>query len=154
MNKLIKNFIFNKDKGATAVELAIILPLVLIIIFGIIEFSLLLYNKNIITHATREGARVGVVYSQPRITFSQIQNEVNQYIGDRLISFSSSNNATVRTFLDESSGFDLTNTQNLICPSFPGSNAKLKVLVNYEYTFLFLPIASIAVGSDATMVCE
>jgi Flp pilus assembly protein TadG len=154
MNKLIKNFLFNEDKGATAVELAIILPLVLILIFGIIEFGLLLYNKNIITHATREGARVGVVYSQPRITFSQIQNEVNQYIEDKLISFSSSNNSTVRTFLDESSGFDLTNTLNLTCPTQPGSNAKLKVLVNYEYTFLFLPIASIGVGSDATMVCE
>jgi hypothetical protein len=39
-----------------------ILPVLLLLIFGIIEFSVLLYNKAVLTNASREGARAGVVY--------------------------------------------------------------------------------------------
>ena len=45
-----------KDQdGATVVEFALVLPLLVVFIFGIIEFSLLLYNKAMITNASREG---------------------------------------------------------------------------------------------------
>ena len=48
--------------GAAAVEFAIVVPLLLLLLFGIIEFSLLLYNKAMLTNASREGARFGIVY--------------------------------------------------------------------------------------------
>lgn len=48
------------QKGAAAVEFAIVLPLFVIIVFGIIEFSLLFYAKAVITNASREGARLAV----------------------------------------------------------------------------------------------
>ena len=51
-----------RQEGASAVEFAIILPLLLILVFGIIEFSILFYDKAMITNASREGARVGIVY--------------------------------------------------------------------------------------------
>lgn len=153
--------------GATAVEMAIILPLFLILIFGIIEFSLLLYNKNIISHAAREGARVGSVYSYPqRISYDTIEEAVNRYIQDRLISFSS-NTANIalsvdvpQTIIDDENnenieyiytGFDPSKKE---CPYNPGSRAKLRVLVTFEYHFLFLRIITVDVGSDAIMICE
>ena len=52
----------SSQKGASAVEFALILPLLMLILFGIIEFSLLMYNKAMITNASREGARRGIVY--------------------------------------------------------------------------------------------
>ena len=48
--------ITNQD-GVAAVEFAIILPFLVILIFGMIEFSLVLYNKAMITNASRVGAR-------------------------------------------------------------------------------------------------
>ena len=50
------------ERGATLVEFAIILPLFFLLIFGIIEFSILLYDKAILTNASREGARLGSLY--------------------------------------------------------------------------------------------
>jgi Flp pilus assembly protein TadG len=38
------------------------LPLLLIILFAIIEFSVALFNQAVMTNATREGARAGSVY--------------------------------------------------------------------------------------------
>ncbi len=49
-------------RGASAVEFALIAPLLFLLLFGIIEFGLLLYNQAVITNASREGARKGVVY--------------------------------------------------------------------------------------------
>ena len=47
----------NNQNGAALVEFAIVLPLLLILIFGIIEFGVMFYDKAMITNATREGAR-------------------------------------------------------------------------------------------------
>lgn len=47
----------NNQKGAAAIEFAIMLPLLMLLIFGSIEFGLLCYNKQVIINAGREGAR-------------------------------------------------------------------------------------------------
>lgn len=46
------------DRGVTAVEFAIILPLLLMLIFGIIEFGRAYQARLTVTHAAREGVRV------------------------------------------------------------------------------------------------
>ncbi|MCK5219206.1 pilus assembly protein, partial [bacterium] len=45
------------QRGAAAVEFAIVLPLLALILFGTIDFALLFYNKQVLTNASREGAR-------------------------------------------------------------------------------------------------
>jgi len=142
----------HKQDGATLVEFAIILPVFLLLIFGIIEFGLLLYNKGIITHAAREGARVGIVYNfgtnpdvNNRIPVSEIEAKVNNYIQGNLISFSSA-----------VPGINVSN----ICPNQASSGQELTVGVTYKYSFLVLPnfIAALAGGanlkSEAVMRCE
>jgi Flp pilus assembly protein TadG len=48
---------FNRERGAAMVEFAIVLPLLVTLVFGIIEFGRA-YNAQIsLTHAAREGAR-------------------------------------------------------------------------------------------------
>ena len=49
------------QKGSVLVEMAIILPVFLMIFFGMVTFSIALYNKTILTIATREGARAGAI---------------------------------------------------------------------------------------------
>jgi len=50
-----------KKKGQSLVEFAIILPILVLIIFGIIEFGLLMNSYIVIQAASREGARIGIV---------------------------------------------------------------------------------------------
>ena len=45
------------DRGVSAVEFALVLPLLLLMIFGIIEASFWFSQQNDIRHGTREGAR-------------------------------------------------------------------------------------------------
>lgn len=49
------------DRGAAAVEFALLLPLLLLIVFGIIDFGRALNAQITLTQAAREGARVAAL---------------------------------------------------------------------------------------------
>lgn len=51
-----------KERGAVAVEMAIILPLLLLILIGIIEFGRVLNVQVSLTQAAREGARHAAIH--------------------------------------------------------------------------------------------
>ena len=79
---------WRNDHGGTLVEFAIVLPLLLILVFGIIEFSIILHNKSILTNATREGARAGVSYDFETSSFPDkdfVKTVVVDYCKNRLI---------------------------------------------------------------------
>jgi Flp pilus assembly protein TadG len=63
------------ERGAQLVELAIILPLVLLLIFGIIEFGTAYNNKIAINQGAREGARQAVVANFANASCSGTPNE-------------------------------------------------------------------------------
>jgi Flp pilus assembly protein TadG len=110
------------QSGASAVEFALILPILLLLVFGIIEMGFVLFDKAMITNASREGARTGISYRVPPFTDEEISNVVNSYLGNALITFAESANPT------------MTVTRN---GSNPGD--ELKVTVAYTYTSLILP---------------
>jgi Flp pilus assembly protein TadG len=68
-----------KQRGAAALEFALVLPLYLLVIDGVMEFSLLLYDQAIVLNAARAAVRAGVVVSAPKLadaaiaTFAQVQ---------------------------------------------------------------------------------
>jgi Flp pilus assembly protein TadG len=47
-----------RDGGAAAVEFALVLPILLLLLFGIIDFGRLYFTQITLTDAAREGARV------------------------------------------------------------------------------------------------
>jgi len=49
------------EKGQSLVEFAILLPVLLLLIMGILEFGLMLNSYLTINNSAREGARLGVV---------------------------------------------------------------------------------------------
>lgn len=84
-----------KQTGVTAIEFAIVLPIFLLLIFGIVEFGIALYDKAVITNASREGARVGIVLRNPKPTLTDIQNTVLNYCQSYLITFGTQNTPSV-----------------------------------------------------------
>jgi TadE-like protein len=119
-----KKSIFFNQKGATAVEFAIVLSLLITLIFGIIEFGLFIFNRQVITNAAREGARAGIIVRVPtRLSDSEIKAVVLNYGAQHLVTF----------------GDDVLTADDVVitalCRTF---QCDLKVQVNYEYKFLFL----------------
>ncbi len=68
------------ERGAAAVEFAILLPVLMLILFGIVDFGMIMYSREVITNASREGARAGIVQSATKLTTGQIQAVVTNYL--------------------------------------------------------------------------
>ena len=122
------------QKGAAAVEFAIIAPLLFTIVFGIIEFGLLFYDKQIITNASREGARHGILWGPTRPTDAEIVAKVNTYTSNNLVTFG---------------GMVTPTTTILRGGNNPGD--ALTVTVSYDYDFLLLPNFVTALSNVTTI---
>jgi Flp pilus assembly protein TadG len=68
------------ERGAAAVEFAILLPVLMLILFGIVEFGMIMYSREVITNASREGARAGIVQATAKPTAGAIQTVVTNYL--------------------------------------------------------------------------
>jgi Flp pilus assembly protein TadG len=132
----------NNQNGAALVEFAIVLPLLLILIFGIIEFSVMLYDKAMLTNATREGTRAAILFADDRPDPANpdpaeydldvdnkrqaIKDVVNQYCKNNLITFGDSSEPLILSI----------DVQPGPCES---SADNVTVSVIYKYTFLVFP---------------
>jgi Flp pilus assembly protein TadG len=65
------------DKGAELIEFALVFPLLLLVLFGIMDFGLLFQRYETVTNAAREGARVAVL---PGYAQADVQARVVQYL--------------------------------------------------------------------------
>src|SRR6266511_1900970 len=115
----------NRENGVAAVEFALILPHLLVVLFMIIEFSNVLYDKAVITNASREGARSGIVMSPARPNADAVKAVVTTYCESNLISFGTSGPATYVTGACVASGGLLTvnvayTCNFLVLPNFMG----------------------------------
>ena len=72
-----------KRRGAAAVEFAVVAPLFLLLVFGMIEYGRMVMVQQVITNASREGARVGV-----------LEGTSNQEVLDRVTGFLNSGSIT------------------------------------------------------------
>ncbi len=123
------------QQGAAAVEFALILPILLLVFFGMVELSLALYDKAILTNASREGARAGIVLSSPKMTDAQIRAVVLNYTNGSLISLGTTTAPTVT--VSQSSP-----------ASFPNP---LRVTVSYTYKGLGVGTLLGALGSPIVL---
>lgn len=117
----------NSD-GAAMVEFAIVLIPLMILVFGIIEFGIIMYDKAVITNASREGARAGIVFNSPALSSGDLYTAVSNAADPKLDPLSNK----LITFGTESPKITVTGT----CAT---SGTPLTVTVTYQYTYLVLP---------------
>ena len=123
-----------KDAGAAAVEFALMLPLLLLLVFGIIDFGRALNAQITITQAAREGARLDAL-NQP--------------------------NVVPRTQAAAVGLSGVAVTVVTACPPGSGPAANADVKVSYAFTFI-TPIGAIAslfaggpgLGSPLTLTAQ
>ena len=124
------------QKGNVVVEFALILPLFMSLLFGVISFSVALYNKTVLTMATREGARAGAKYVSNRTdaTIASAASTAARLVCENnLISFGS----------------------NMTCdiPTPSVQNNILTVTANINYTGVFI-FSEIPISAQTSMRLE
>jgi Flp pilus assembly protein TadG len=111
-----------------AVEFAIVLPLLAVILLGILDFALLFYNKQVLTNASRELARFAIVEdnrendADPNIA-DQIEY-IKDFCSSRLINLGGANEMVIEPEFDPSDF----------------SSDYITAIVRYEYNHLFSSI--------------
>jgi Flp pilus assembly protein TadG len=113
------------ERGVAAAEFALLLPALLLILFGIIEFGMIMYGREVVTNAAREGARAGIVQGPPKRTEGEIVTIAENYLANTGIN---SSNVT----------FTVTG-EGSVSPN------NLTVQATYQYNFLF-PYIPMMVG--------
>ena len=110
------------ERGAELIELALVLPILLLVFAGIVDFGLVMQRMLTLNNAAREGARIAVL---PGYTQTDVQNRVTQYVqegtGDNTLS-----PATVVT--------PVSIDPPGATPAFPAA----QVTVTMPYTYLFV----------------
>jgi len=102
-----------RERGAAAVELALVLPLLALLLFGIIDFGRMLNAQVTLTEAAREGARAAAFRADPA--------------------------ARVRT---ATSGLDSVTVTATSCPTSPSATDDAVVTVRHEFRFI-TPVGSL-----------
>lgn len=113
------------QRGAAAVEFALVLPLLLVLLWGTIEFGFMMFDKAMITNASREAARAAVVHQTPKMTVGDIRDKVTAYCTN-LVSFGGE--AAVQVDVPQAPPTDPATA----------SGQQLTVNVTYNYTTLVL----------------
>jgi len=104
-----------RDRGAAAVEFALLLPILLLIVFGIIDFGRALNAQITLTQAAREGARLAAL-GQPNVV-SRTQAAAT--------------------------GLSPVSVSVASCPAGAGPSADAVVRVSYSFSFV-TPVGAIA----------
>ena len=125
---------FRSERGASVVEFSLVLPLLLVIIFGVVEFGFILYNQAMITNASREGARAGIIIQTPRKSTADITSVVNAYLSNYLVTFKSASPPAPTTVVKINGAEADPATAGLVT-----AQDFLTVEVRYDYDFLVLP---------------
>jgi hypothetical protein len=68
------------ERGAVAVEFAVVLPLLALILFGVIEYGYALYVQQSLTNAAREGCRIAVLQTSSP-PYSAAQARIDDMLG-------------------------------------------------------------------------
>jgi Flp pilus assembly protein TadG len=138
---MLKNH--KSNDGQAILEFAYVLPFIMIVILGVIEFGVLFYDQAVVTNAAREGARSGIVFTKDSIgnywseatMQAKVQQAVNDYVQGRLITFGSPTSVTTtatRSGNVHADGIDFYEYA-------PETIGTLEVTVAYQYDYLAIP---------------
>jgi Flp pilus assembly protein TadG len=119
---------WRSERGAELIEFAIVMPILLFIIAGIVDFGMMFRTYEAVTNAAREGARVGVL---PGYAPVDVQSRVDAYL--------------------TASGLAGTHTTSVVdvpVATTAGTFTARAVTLNYTYQFVVLGVAAPLFGGS------
>lgn len=123
----------SRERGATAVEFALVLPILLVLVIGIIEFGRAYHVQTTLSNAARDGARV--------------------------MALQDSATAARATAKDSAPGLSLTDSMIAVTPTRCASDTtaagQVSVTIDYPFALVsgFLPLDDFTLTGRGTMRC-
>ena len=131
------------DAGAELIEFAVVFPLLLMVLLGIVEFAFVFQRNEVITNAAREGARIATL---PGYIAADVSNRVTSYLQVGGLPTSGGNPVVVVT--------------PILVPEAGGTWPATQVDVTYNHQYMFIgaigswfggAFNSVTLGAQATM---
>ncbi len=131
------------DAGAELIEFAVVFPLLLMVLLGIIDFAFVFQRNEVITNAAQEGARVATL---PGYNATDVSNRVISYLQVGGLPTSGGNPVVVVT--------------PTTIPAGAGTWPATQVDVTYNHQYMFISaiagwfggaFSSVTLGAQATM---
>jgi Flp pilus assembly protein TadG len=124
------------ERGAELIEMALVLPLLLLILLGIVDFGFLFARYEVLTNAAREGARIAVL---PGYATADVNSRVCAYL-------TTGGLPTTGCPTPTNPVITVSNT-TITVPAGPTIDAK-SVTVVYTHNFMFIgPIIGLMGGT-------
>lgn len=158
-----------KDRGAVAVEFALLVPILLVLVFGILNFGVYMSQQLALNNAVRQGARLAVVAGNVNNQeCGQVVSSVQQAAGPaiamntgdvavQVILVRSSDATPVGNAAGCTNGFVKTSTDTTRVCEASGDNS-IKANAQYATKFLipvpFLPSQTLTLKATAVYRCE
>jgi Flp pilus assembly protein TadG len=138
------------ERGAELIEFALVLPLLLLIVLGIVDFGFLFQRLEVVTNAAREGARLAVL---PEYNSTDVTNRVQDYLEEGGVGRDATN---VNPHVEVTGPTDIPITGG-------GTYKGMQVTVRYFHQYLFLSgiagffggsFSSVPLNGTSVMRCE
>ncbi len=116
--------------GTSVVEMAIVLPLLLVLVFAIGDFGIAYTRWNSLTNAVREGARAGVVFRTP-CNAATVTSDVENTVSNFAASSGLDGGAITTTVINSCAG---TGTQMTVTSTIPYNYIAISALAGLTPT--------------------
>ena len=130
-----------REEGAALIETAFVLPIMLLVCVGILEFGRAYQTWQVVTNAAREGARVAIL---PEYPDTSVTNRVRTYL---------KNGGLPASIVDDTTKTKVLITATTIPVDAAGTvtASAARIVVEYPFEFMVLqPVAKLVVsGSTA-----
>ena len=125
------------ERGAELIELALVLPILLLMFAAIVDFALMFQRYLVLSNAAREGARIAVL---PGYTQADVQNRVTDYVRNGTGDYTLSPSAVLTVVTIDPPG---------ATPPFPA--AQVSVSVTHSY-WVMGPVSALIGGGSWTTI--
>jgi Flp pilus assembly protein TadG len=125
-----------RERGAELIEFALVLPLLLLLVLGIVDFGFLFQRLEVVTNAAREGARIAVL---PGYGTDDVKDRVNDYLEEGGVPIVRGTNPVINV-----------NSVNITAGTV--TVASERVQVQYTHSYLFLSGLANLFGSNFSSV--
>lgn len=123
--------LLSATSGQALVEFALVVPILLILVLGVIDFGRAWHAYQVITDAAREGARLAVVARTPSATPADVDGAVRDALSRRNLPSGSGTTAVTVGLVQPAPP-----AAPLVWPGEPGN--QVTVQVNQDFNFLFV----------------
>jgi Flp pilus assembly pilin Flp len=126
----------HSERGAELIEFALVLPLLLLLVLGIVDFGFMFQRMEVVTNAAREGARLAVLPGY------DLETDVKSRVCDYLYTGGVPLTGTCPT--PSNPTISVTSCD---IPVAAGTVAGKKVIVTYSHNYVFMgPIVALFGG--------